>query len=303
MKIIATLLLLTINLFSFSQKISQDTTASFIGDWKKGDGKIIEIVRTKEATRSGKPSPPFTFTYEAHVSILDSSNDGYTIQWVFHLPDEYKKANPGIEEVMPVYEGLKMIFKTTNVGAFKELINWKEVKDAYIAMMEVSVSKNITDSTRAIINKTYEIFNSRQMIEGAFIKEIQLYHSPYGGEFTSNGIEIATSMDNPFGGESMPAITTQQLTKSDANSFTAIFSQELDSSGLNIMMGSMLKKFDIPLASFSENEKDALSKFQMKDFNEYRLQKSTTWLSEVTNERTAMMGDTKQRETFSLRLK
>ncbi|HEX7903558.1 MAG TPA: hypothetical protein VF487_06745 [Chitinophagaceae bacterium] len=303
MKIITTLLILIASTFSFAQTISKDTSVSFIANWSKGEEKVIEIVRTKKTSRSGKPAPPFNFSYEAHVSILDSSKEGYTIKWVFHLTDKFKEENPLLAMSMPVYEGLKMIFTTTSVGSFKELINWQEVKDAYTSMMEQSIPKNISDSTRIIINKSNELFNSRAMVEGALIKEIQLYYAPYGGEFTSQGIKVGTSMGNPFGGEPMPAITVQLLVESNADSYTAFFSQELDSTGMDIMMKSMLKKFDIPLDSFKENEKNMLSSFQMKDSNQYKLQKSTGWISELTNERTAMMADTKQTEIFSFKLK
>ena len=303
MKIIATLLLLVTSTFSIAQNILNDTSVSFIGSWSKGEEKVIEIVRAKETLRSGEPTSTFNFSYEAHISILDSTKDGYTIKWVFHLTDKFKKENPLLAMAMPVYEGLKMIFTTTNFGSFNELINWKEVKDAYVSMMELSLPQNLSDSTKAAINKSNELFNSREMAEAALIKEIQLYYAPYGGNFTSQGIKTATSMENPFGGEQLPAITNQQLMKIDADFFTAIFSQELDSTGMRIMMNSMFKKMEIPLDSLKENGKDMLSGFQMRDFNKYKLQKSTGWISELTHERIAMLADTKQSETFNFRLK
>lgn len=303
MKIIATLLLLVTSTLSIAQNILNDTSVSFIGSWSKGEEKVIEIVRTKVTLRSGSPASTFDFSYEAHISILDSSKDGYTIKWVFHLTDKFKKENPLLAMAMPVYEGLKMIFTTTNFGSFKELINWQEVKDAYVSMMELSLPQNLSDSTRAAINKSNELFNSREMAEAALIKEIQLYYAPYGGIFTSQGTKTATSMESPFGGEQLPAITNQQLIQKDTGSFTAIFSQELDSTGINIMMNGMLKKMGIPLDSLKENGKDMLSGFQMIDFNKYKLQKSTGWISELTHERIAMIADTKQSETFNFRLK
>lgn len=147
------------------------------------------------------------------------------------------------------------------------------------------------------------MFNSKQMVEGTLIKEIQLYYIPYGGEFTSKIVQVATSIENPFGGESLPAINTQLLVESDADSYTVFFGQELDSTGMTIMMNSMLNKYGVPLDNFKENEKSMLSSFQMRDYNQCKFQKSTSWISELTHERSAMMGDTKQIEKFKFRLK
>lgn len=107
--------------------------------------KVLLITHSIENNREGKTEPPIEISYEAHIQVTDST-EGYTLKWVFHLPQEVKKANPLIELAMPVYEGMQMIYKTDRNGVFKELINWKEVKDTYLKMMMVSLPRNLVDS-------------------------------------------------------------------------------------------------------------------------------------------------------------
>jgi hypothetical protein len=72
------------------------------------------------------------------VSVIDSTAKGFMVKWVFHLPVE-GGIPPSVAGSLPVYNGLQMIFRITDVGEFIDLLNWEEVRDAYVKMMEVSL--------------------------------------------------------------------------------------------------------------------------------------------------------------------
>lgn len=303
MKITVACLLISIYTFSCTQNAKKDISLSCTANWKKGEEKVLLISRGKEEYKSGKRTSTFDFSYEAHVTVLDSTKEGYTIKWIFHLSEEFKKANPGIAGSMPVYEGLKMIFTTTSTGSFKELINWQEVKDAYVAMMEVSLPKDLDDATKAVIKKSNDFFNSREMTEGALIREIQLYYAPYGGDFATKEVRSAITLPNPFGDKPMPAVVSQKISKVRSGHFTVSVVQELDSAGTTILMNSMLKKMDIPIDSVMADPESMLSNFQMKEKNEYNIDRSTGWITILKHERTAITSDRKQRENFLFKVK
>jgi hypothetical protein len=108
----------------------------------KGENKIYYIIHNKESYELGKLKSEFNFSYEAHITVLDSTKNSYTIQWTFHLPDKIKETNPKLAHSLPVFEGMKMISKTSEAGVFKELINWQEVKDTYINLQNRTNNRN-----------------------------------------------------------------------------------------------------------------------------------------------------------------
>lgn len=99
-----------------------------------------------------------------------------------------------------------MIFRTSETGEFKELINWQDVRDSYIKMMEISLPKKMDSTAKIALEQSKAIFNSKEMVESSLIKEIQVFYLPYGNTFTTNEINATTQLPNPFAGEPLPAL-------------------------------------------------------------------------------------------------
>ncbi|MBP9102224.1 MAG: hypothetical protein KBF82_00040 [Chitinophagaceae bacterium] len=305
MKVLLALIFLIISSAIFSQTTEEDTSLYCVAKWNKGEEKVLHITRNKDSFESGKTKSTFELSFEAHISILDSSSDGYRIQWVFHLPEEYKKANPGIAEAMPVYEGLKMTFTTSVFGEFKDLLNWEEVKDAYVAMMYQSIPKPISDSTKTILTKSIGMFNSKQMVESALIREIQFYYSQFGSEFSINGITGKSFLQLPFGGEPLLALVTQQIT--DYNKvqkyFTATYKQETDMKAAGSFFETFFKEMGIPEDSVKYEIEKMLETFELSDINSFQASITTGWITNMSHKRTASTGNMKQVESFLFELK
>jgi hypothetical protein len=87
----------------------KDSSANYIANWKKSESKIFHIVHNKESYESGKLQSQFNFSYEAHVTILDSTKNSYTVQWIFYLPEKVTETNPNLADSLPVFNGTKMI--------------------------------------------------------------------------------------------------------------------------------------------------------------------------------------------------
>ena len=159
--------------------------------WKKGDLRVYNILRNKKEYTSGKLTSEFTFAYEAHVTVLDVTKSGCTIEWIFQLPAKMKEQNPGYASTIPVYNGMKMVFKTSPEGEFEKLVNWQEVRDAYILMMEFSLPKEMTAMQKSSLEQTKTLFNNREMVESMLIKEIDIFYLPYG---IKNSFRITQSL-------------------------------------------------------------------------------------------------------------
>lgn len=305
MKFIATLLFLFCYIAGYGQLKPADSSFTCKANWRKGDEKSFSIQRTKENILSGTTQPPFTFTYEAVVTILDSTAEGYKIQWVFHLPELVKKTNPELAAALPVYEGLHMIFLTTREGAFVELINWQEVRDAYIKMMEVSLPPNPDAETKAAIEKSIALFNSKEMVESTMIPDIQLFYSPYGTVFTQKGTTAPGTVLTPFSEEPLPCIIAEKITEIiPAQGLLRISQdQKMDKGNTDKLSADFLKKLGVQEDSLLLATKEILAKLEMKDHREYLIAPSTGWISSAIFEKMVTSADRMNKETFTIVLK
>jgi hypothetical protein len=180
MKLLLCLSGIIISLPGLSQSASSDSSADCVIHWRPGEKKTYSIVHERSADGESAASTPFRFTYETQVSIIDSSSQGFTVQWQFKLPDDFNKTNSGVAEVLPVYNGMKMIFKVAEKGEFITLLNWEQVRDAYVRQMELSHPAHPDSTMLASMTAAKKMFGSKEAVESSLIEEIQLFHTLYG---------------------------------------------------------------------------------------------------------------------------
>ncbi len=304
MKFIPALSLFLLPFCASSQVFEKDTTIRCVAHWKKGEEKRIHITRIIEEFRAGDAEPPFNFDYYADITVLDSNKKGYSLQWKFRLPDEIKKINPHAAEAMPVYEGLKMIFTTDTNGSFKELINWQEVRDAYVKMTLYAVPKNLDDSNKAKMDKVLEAFNSKEMVEATLIKELLHYHEPFGNEFSIQGIKATGYLQNPWGGDPIPATSLHSITEliPSGKNFKTEINLQMDSIAAVPIAQAMLKKFGLPEDTVSGQAKAFLSTMTVTDKGEYVIERKSGWALKIKHTRTIAMAEMKKEETIILEM-
>jgi hypothetical protein len=282
---------------------SQNSTASCITNWRLGDTKIYSIVHEKNAVGSDGKSSTFTIAYEAWVTVIDSSAKSYTIKWVFHQP---KKSNllSALSDSLPIYNGTSMIFRITDVGGFIELLNWEEVRDVYVHMLELSIPKRMDSSAMAALQASKNIFNTKEMVESSLIQEIQLFHAPYGYKFSPVETTAKTEIGNPFGGEPFPAVQTSKITELDPkkDEFTLTFNLRVDKGNVKGIIDSLLKKMNIKEGKEMQTAREQYS-FDLHDFSEYHFIRSSGWIRRLYYKRTAVLSGTTQSDAYTITLK
>lgn len=304
MKILLSITFLALCTIVFSQNNNPDS-ASCIAFWEKGESKIFHIVHEKTSSENGKLKSQFSLAYEAHVTVIDSSTENYTIQWIFHLSDSVKKANPGLADLSPVYEGLKMIYKTSQTGVFVELMNWREVKDAYVKMMELSIRKELDSVGKAALEQSKAFFNSKEMVEAALIREIQLFHLPYGYQFSTTEIKEKGELPNPFGGDPLPALHTYKITelRPKQDYFNLVVTQYIDKMGSKKIIEDVFKRMGVQNDSSIVEVEKILNTLEIKDESEYHIIYSTGWPKKIKFTRTAHTGQMHQTDTYIVEMK
>ncbi|MCH5596982.1 hypothetical protein [Niabella ginsengisoli] len=289
----------------FSQNIHEDSSANYVANWGKGEKKIFYIIHNTESYESNALKSEFSFSYEAHTNILDSTKNNYTVEWTFHLPDKIKKARPGLADSLPVYEGMKMIFKTSQTGEFIELINWQEVRDSYAKMMEISLPQKMDSAAKVAVEQSKALFNSKEMVESALIKEIQMFYRPYGQLFTTNAVSVTTQLPNPFGGEPLPAQETYKVTEINPqlNYFTLVIKQDIDKVGTQKFFEGFLKKTKMDSDKAIVEAKNIMNTFEIKDYSEYKFISSIGWPKRIRYARTLTNGKTTKKDSYIIEMK
>jgi len=286
-----------------SQPGGSDPSVTCTAHWKKGEERIFTIFQTNYSTAE-ESTPLFHFEYEATVTVLDSGAQGYTLQWAFHLPDLLKEARPKLADSLPVYEGLKMIYHTDPAGAFKDLVNWQEVLNAYVKMMEIPLHKPLDSTMQASLEQTKALFNTREAVEGALIKEIQLFHTPYGHPFTTRAKAFSSTLPNPWSKEPLPGIQTWQITgMNEGPSYILGGEQDIDSSGIQGVMKNIMKNTPAGTDSVAREIGQALAQLKIHDRSSYHIDRSTGWVNKVEYTRTVQIGRLLKKNTYEISFK
>jgi hypothetical protein len=288
----------------FFSGYSQDSIASCIAYWKLGETKIYSIVHEKNTIDSVGKNSTFKFGYEAWVTVIDSAAKSYTIKWVFHLPKQ-ATITPALSDSLPVYNGMSMIFRITNLGGFIELLNWEEVRDSYIRMMELSLPKKMDSTAAAILQSSKNLFHSKEMVESALIQEIQLFQIPYGYKFSIVEATAKTEIPNPFGGDPFPAVQTFKLTELDPkkDEFTLAFDMRIDKGNLKGMIDSLVKKMNIKEGQEMQAAKEQIGSFDLHDFSEYHFIKSSGCIRRLYYKRTTVLAGATRTDAYTITLK
>lgn len=289
----------------FGQSEMTDSSATCISSWKKGETKTFLIRHLKEKYEAEKLTSKNNFSYLANVVVLDSLGSGYTIQWVFHLPEAAKKINPLIGDSLPVFEGMKMIYRISEVGVFVELINWEEVRDTYIRMTEISLPKNMDSTARLVMEKTKELFSTKQVVESALIREIQLYHFPYGGRFTVRPTNVRSELPNPLSDEPLPAIQSYKITELNPKQdyFKLMVDQKVDLESAEKIFEGILKKMKLNADTALPEARKVLKSLEMADHHEYKIIWSTGWIKRAFYKRTARNESMVQVDSYLIEMK
>lgn len=283
----------------------KDSSANCIAYWKMGETKVYSIIHKKETTDPAKKSAPFEFAYEAWVSVIDSTAKTYTVKWVFHLPSMLSILRPDLANSLPVYNGMQMIFKTTEMGEFVELLNWEEVRNTYSKMMELSLPKKMDSTATAGLKVAESMFNSREMVQSSMIREIQLFHIPYGYKFTTRTVNARAQISNPFGGDPFPAIQTAKVTglSPQKDYFSIAFNLRIDNVSMKTIIDSILSKLSIKDDKEMQAARETYASIDIHDFSEYDIIRSSGWIRRLHYVRTVVTAGTIQSDTYTITLK
>lgn len=238
--------MLIIALSAEAQMNFQDSSVQVISYWNLGEEyeyavSLQRLKYTETDTTSNE-----TITYDVEVSVIDSTENSYTIRW-FYKNFKSDSKNPIVQRLASAAENVAVLIKTDELGVIQSVENWEEVRD-YMA--------NSLDTLRSEfgglpeMNKVFEqmkgMYSTKASIEASAIQDAQQFHSFNGGKFILNETltgQIETpnlyESDKPFDTE--VSITVEEL-DAENNQYIIRSIQEVNSEQLTETTFNYLKK-------------------------------------------------------------
>lgn len=290
-----------ISSISFSQNRFTDTSVTCIAFWKNKEARVYQIKHSKEKFEISTLKTSAEGTFEAHLKVIDSTESGFTVEWVYKNFKASGAPENFLNSLSTIMEGIKIVYKTDDVGMFTELINWEEVRDFAISSYEkVIANKSQTSDFIAALNQVKAIFQSKANTEALLIKEILLFHAPFGVEYNKRGTVIETELPNVTGGNPIPASITLKLDEINVQKdLTRIsLNQTIDKGKAGPVIADILKKLSTAPLKDEAEMKRQIKEMEIRDINQYTYSISSGWINSIFYERTSNVGSLKQVETY-----
>lgn len=231
MKRILLFVALTAGISSYAQINMEDSTAQVVAYLNKGETQSYALVTDKYKINGSDTTSHEQTTYDVEVTVLDSTENSYTIEWLYHNVNTNNN-DPLVKRFQKVAENMKVIYKTDELGSFVEVVNWKDLV-AVMAKATADMKKEFRKLPGAdkVIDQLMSVYATKEGIETGAIKEIQQFHSYHGAKYKLGELlETNLKVPNMFGGQPFDAEATVYLDEinEEDNNFIMRYIQSID---------------------------------------------------------------------------
>jgi len=173
--------------FSASAQINPpDSSVQVIGYWSKQDKQTYRISDSKFKVQGEDTTSVETIRYEVDITVLDSTENSYIVEWHYKNFD-VAGSNNFTKSIASIFKDIKVVIKTTEMGAFQEVVNWKEVqgemKKAFgVIRKQFKTSPNI----ETLLANVEAQMSSKESIESAAIEDVLQFYTFHGGKYVLN---------------------------------------------------------------------------------------------------------------------
>lgn len=268
-----TILTITTNLFS-----QIDTTkVAFISYWSIGDSYDFKVTKINQQWKEGKLTKDQKQEYIANFTVIDSTENSYTINWsyendlgnTYNIPEE-------LLDKFSKYKLTEIKYKTSEVGDLLEILNWKEVGEIMNNMFEDIIEvlgkndEKKQDALKTALQPFKQIYSSKQGVEQLVLKELQYFHYPMGLEYDiTEPLFYEEELPNMFGGKPIKAKAKLHFENIDFEESFCVIKQEMsiDPNDSKEMLKQVFKQMKLGDTGIEEALKTAI--FQIEDKNVY----------------------------------
>ncbi|MDQ3101809.1 MAG: hypothetical protein M3R08_10520 [Bacteroidota bacterium] len=252
---------------------SEDHGIPFVAYWNMGDEYQFNVEKRLEQWKDGKITKNEVSRYKATFKIIDSTATSYIVHWSYNLDlGKDHGIDPSIVERSSKFNELEYQYRTDELGAFVELLNWEEVsnamKDLVTQMIDAVGEDDLAkrEKVQGMLEPMLPLFSSKDAIENLAMKEVQLIHYPFGVEFsTTDPLEYDEALPNLFGGDPIKARSKVSVSSVDRNEMRCVLQHQMsiDPKEMKKIMNQALQKLEL-------NAKEMESgKYNVRDENTF----------------------------------
>lgn len=281
---------------SYGQNQVTDTSATIVAYWHKDD--VVNYSIEKIKSKLGDDNAPVQSTsYSVRILVVEETDKSYTLEWT--SSGLITKGQPVDDQLMEKIGNatgqVKLLYKTDELGSFTELLNWKEIREQFRKSFDILLNefdKEKRKQVKPVLDELSGIFETKEGIENFVLKDVQLFHAPYGGEYVLNdSLSGEAFLPNPIGGDPFPARLSVIL--SDINrekqTCTLIITQSIDKEKASTIIYDFVKKlFQASGATVTDEE---MPEIDISDYNEFEVDLNSGWMNRVNFKRTVSAGE------------
>jgi hypothetical protein len=168
-------------ILSCTARAQSDSTLTIIAFWEINDSITWEVTTREEVMEDGMKEVEKT-TYDAILTILDSTETSYKIRWETKNLKFHYDMDPLIKKLLSSLPELPLIYQTDEYGKLQDLKNWKYMKSEMGKAMDRLRNDfpELPDSTaRRIKASIMSKFESEEQIMFQ-MKDLRSFHYLYG---------------------------------------------------------------------------------------------------------------------------
>jgi hypothetical protein len=270
---------LIIVFFASTNLFSQiDTTkVAFVSYWSIGDSYNFKVTKINQQWKEDKLTKDQKQEYIANFTVMDSTDNSYTINWSYEndLGNTYKIPKELLERFSK-YKLTEIKYKTSEVGDFLEILNWKEVGEIMNSMFDDIIEalgendKQKKDALKLAMQPFKQMYSSKQGVEQLVLKELQYFHFPMGLEYDiTEPLIYDEELPNMLGGEPIKAKAKLYFEYVNFEESFCIVKQEtsLNPEDTKLLLTQVFKQMKLENKELDEAFKTAV--FEINDNNTF----------------------------------
>lgn len=209
-------LVLTLLCFSAFSQISDDgKSVQVVSYWDKNESHTYSVITETADIKGADTTVTESIKCKVDVKVIDSTATSYTIQWTYR-DFEVTSKNPAVEKIAKLNEGLTLQIRTSELGAFSELINWSDVKKFNEAAVKLAESDPQSSKLKNYLLGFKEKYSTKEAIEVHSIKDVKLFYDLFGISMNMDApIDTEASDYNPIVKENMVSNIRAELVEID----------------------------------------------------------------------------------------
>ena len=271
-------ILIVLLLFATNSFSQVDTTnVAFVSYWSVGDSYDFKVSKIKKQWKKGILSKDRTQSYIANFTVIDSTASSYTIKWSYetNLGSTYNIPEKLLNKFSK-YKLREVIYKTSEVGDFLEVLNWKEIGEITNSIFDEIIKlagesdKDLKKKLITAMEPFKKIYSSKQGIEQLVLKELQYFHFPMGLEYNiTEPILYEDEVPNMLGGKPIKAKGKVYFEDVDFDEGFCVMKQELklNPDDTKEILKQVFKKMKLGGRKIKKGLKNAV--FEINDHNTY----------------------------------